>query len=144
MAALTHGDGVITSAVDRLSRDATDLLVIARDMQRAGAGLRSIAEPVVHTTSDFAELVLAMLAVAAKLERRALQSAPSTAEPTPKPRASNSAASTHSPHISSKRPGNGLQKVRRSAALRGATMSVRRRFRGSRAEHCLLSIGPYQ
>src|SRR6266568_6652975 len=70
MAALTPGDVVITPAVDRLSRDATDLLVIARDMQRAGAGLRSIAEPVVDTTSDFAELVLAMLGVAAKLERR--------------------------------------------------------------------------
>jgi DNA invertase Pin-like site-specific DNA recombinase len=52
------------------SRDTTDLLVIARDMQRAGAGLRSLAEPVVDTTSDFAELVLAMLGVAAKLERR--------------------------------------------------------------------------
>jgi DNA invertase Pin-like site-specific DNA recombinase len=70
MAALTHGDVVITPAVDRLSRDATDLLVIARDMQRAGAGLHSIAEPVVDTTSEFAELVLAMLGVAAKLERR--------------------------------------------------------------------------
>jgi DNA invertase Pin-like site-specific DNA recombinase len=45
-------------------------MVIARDTQRAGAGLRSIAEPVVDTTSDFAELVLAMLGVAAKLERR--------------------------------------------------------------------------
>jgi len=32
--------------------------------------LRSLAEPVVDTTSDFAELVLAMLGVAAKLERR--------------------------------------------------------------------------
>ena len=70
MTALEPGDVVITPAVDRLSRDATDLLVIARDMQRAGAGLRSIAEPVVDTTSDFAELVLAMLGVAAKLERR--------------------------------------------------------------------------
>jgi DNA invertase Pin-like site-specific DNA recombinase len=70
MGVLTAGDVVITPAVDRLSRDATDLLVIARDMQRAGAGLRSIAEPVVDTTSDFAELVLAMLGVAAKLERR--------------------------------------------------------------------------
>src|ERR1700736_2927312 len=67
---LAPGDVVITPAVDRLSRDVTDLLVIARDMQRAGAGLRSIAEPVVDTTSDFAELVLAMLGVAAKLERR--------------------------------------------------------------------------
>jgi DNA invertase Pin-like site-specific DNA recombinase len=44
--------------------------VIARDMQRTGAGLRSLAEPVVDTTSDFTELVLAMLGVAAKLERR--------------------------------------------------------------------------
>ena len=70
MAALAHGDVVIIPAVDRLSRDTTDLLVIARDMQRAGAGLRSIADPVVDTTSDFAELVLAMLGGAAKLERR--------------------------------------------------------------------------
>jgi DNA invertase Pin-like site-specific DNA recombinase len=70
MAALAHGDVVIIPAVDRLSRDTTDLLVIARDMQRAGAGLRSLAEPVVDTTSDFADVVLAMLGVAAKLERR--------------------------------------------------------------------------
>jgi uncharacterized protein DUF190/resolvase-like protein len=39
MAALTHGDVVIIPAVDRLSRDATDLLVIARDMQRAGGSV---------------------------------------------------------------------------------------------------------
>jgi DNA invertase Pin-like site-specific DNA recombinase len=70
MGGLAHGDVVIISAVDRLSRDTTDLLVIARDIQRAGAGLRSLAEPVLDTTGDFAELVLAMLGVAAKLERR--------------------------------------------------------------------------
>jgi DNA invertase Pin-like site-specific DNA recombinase len=70
LAAVTQGDVVIIPAVDRLSRDTTDLLVIARYLQKAGAGLRSIAEPVVDTTSDFAELVLAMLGVAAKLERR--------------------------------------------------------------------------
>jgi DNA invertase Pin-like site-specific DNA recombinase len=67
---LAPGDVVITPAVDRLSRDVTDLLMIARDMQRAGTGLRSIAEPVVDTRSDFAALVLAMLGVAVKLERR--------------------------------------------------------------------------
>jgi DNA invertase Pin-like site-specific DNA recombinase len=38
-------------------------------MQRAGARLRSLAEPVLDTTGGFAELVLAMLGVAAKLER---------------------------------------------------------------------------
>jgi predicted DNA-binding WGR domain protein len=47
--------------------------VIARDLQKAGAGLRSIAEPVVDNNSDFAELVLAMLGVAAKLERRRIK-----------------------------------------------------------------------
>jgi DNA invertase Pin-like site-specific DNA recombinase len=73
MAAVGPGDVVIIAAVDRLSRDTTDLLVIARDLQKAGAGLRSIAEPVVDTTSDFAELVLAMLGVAAKLERRRIK-----------------------------------------------------------------------
>ena len=46
-------------AVDRLSRDTTDLLVIAREMQRAGAGIRSIVEPFLDTTSDFAEIVFA-------------------------------------------------------------------------------------
>jgi DNA invertase Pin-like site-specific DNA recombinase len=70
MKALAPGDVVVIPAVDRLSRDTTDLMVIARDMQRAGAGLRSLAEPVLDTTGDFAELVLAMLGVAAKLERR--------------------------------------------------------------------------
>jgi DNA invertase Pin-like site-specific DNA recombinase len=73
LAAAGHGDVVIVAAVDRLSRDTTDLMVIARDLQRAGAGLRSLAEPVVDTTSDFAELVLAMLGVAAKLERRRIR-----------------------------------------------------------------------
>lgn len=70
MKALEPGDVVITPAVDRLSRDTTDLLVIARDMQRAGAGIRSLAEPFLDTTSDFAEIIFAILGVAAKLERR--------------------------------------------------------------------------
>jgi DNA invertase Pin-like site-specific DNA recombinase len=70
MKALAPGDVVITPAVDRLSRDTTDLLVIAREMQRAGAGIRSLAEPYLDTTSDFAEIVFAILGVAAKLERR--------------------------------------------------------------------------
>jgi DNA invertase Pin-like site-specific DNA recombinase len=64
------GDVVTTPAVDRLSRDTTDLLIIARDMQRAGAGIRSLAEPFLDTTSDFAEIIFAILGVTAKLERR--------------------------------------------------------------------------
>ena len=70
MKRLAPGDVVITPSVDRLSCDTTDLLVLAREMQRAGAGIRSLAEPYLDTTSDFAEIVLAILDVAAKLERR--------------------------------------------------------------------------
>src|SRR3954463_7083171 len=73
MAALAHGDVVIIPAVDRISRDTTDLLVIARRMKEAGAGLRSLAEPFLDTTSDFAEIVLAILGVAAKLERHRIK-----------------------------------------------------------------------
>ena len=42
-------------------------------MQTAGAGIRSIAEPFLDTTSDFAEIVFAILGVAAKLERRRIR-----------------------------------------------------------------------
>jgi DNA invertase Pin-like site-specific DNA recombinase len=62
-----------SNLVARLSHYTTDLMVIARDLHKAGARLRSLAEPVVDTTSDFAELVLAMLGVAAKLERRRIR-----------------------------------------------------------------------
>jgi DNA invertase Pin-like site-specific DNA recombinase len=61
---------MIIPAIDRLSRDTTDLLIIAREMQRAGAGIRSLAEPFLDTTSDFAEIVFAILGVAAKLKHR--------------------------------------------------------------------------
>src|SRR5829696_5351668 len=71
MAALTLGDVVVIPAVDRLSRDTTDLLAIARDMQRAGAGLRSLAEPAVDTTSDFAQVVEAKLERCRIIERTA-------------------------------------------------------------------------
>jgi DNA invertase Pin-like site-specific DNA recombinase len=73
LSAVALRDVVIVTAVDRLSRDTTDLLNIVRDLQNVGAGLRSLAEPVVDTTSDFAELVLAILGVAAKFERRRIQ-----------------------------------------------------------------------
>jgi hypothetical protein len=43
--------------------------VLAREMQRAGAGIRSLAEPCLDTPSDFAEIVFAILGVTAKLER---------------------------------------------------------------------------
>src|SRR3954454_21737761 len=97
MKALAPGDIVIIPAVDRLSRDTTDLLVIAREMQRAGAGIRSLAEPYLDTTSDFAEIVFAILASTPSLNAAASSTAPHGSFPTPTPRASNSGASRSSP-----------------------------------------------
>jgi hypothetical protein len=39
------GDIVVPQAADRRSRDSPDVPVIARDVQRAGAGVNSWAEP---------------------------------------------------------------------------------------------------
>jgi hypothetical protein len=41
---LASGDVVIIPAVDQMSRDTTDLFLITREMQKAGAGIRSLAE----------------------------------------------------------------------------------------------------
>jgi DNA invertase Pin-like site-specific DNA recombinase len=109
MKKLAPGDVVITPAVDRLSRDTTDLLIIARDIQRAGAGIRSLAEPFLDTTSDFAEIIFAILGVAAKLERRRILE-----------------------RTSRKRPASASRPVRHSEASPAAIMSARVRFRGCR------------
>jgi DNA invertase Pin-like site-specific DNA recombinase len=69
IAKLPDGDVVVISAVDRLNRDTTDQPVIARDMQRAGAGLRSLAEPVVDTVRHL-RTGACHGGVSAKLERR--------------------------------------------------------------------------
>ena len=129
MAALAPGDVVIIPAVDRLSRDTTDLLVIARDMQRAGAGLRSIAEPVVDTTSDFAELVLAMLGVAAKLERRRIAERTARGRADAKAKGVKFGRKPISPRISSKRyakrlaEGETQRSIARSYNVSQATIS---------------------
>ncbi|MGH7189471.1 MAG: recombinase family protein [Acetobacteraceae bacterium] len=69
MSILSPGDVVIIPAADDLSCDTTDLLMIAREVQRAGAGIRSLAEPFLDSASDSAEIVIAFLGVAARRER---------------------------------------------------------------------------
>ena len=136
MAAVSDGDVVIIPAVDRLSRDTTDLLVIARDLKKAGVGLRSIAEPVVDTTSDFAELVLAMLGVAPKLERRRIK------ERTERGRSDAKAKGVkfgRKPKLTTHQQREAIRRRdkdggKRCARLPAATMSARQRFRGSAHE----------
>ena len=67
--ALETGDVLTVTSVDRLARDTRDLLNILHDVKQAGAGFRSLAEPLVDTTSELADVVIAVLGIAAKYER---------------------------------------------------------------------------
>lgn len=67
--ALDAGDVLMVTSTDRLARNTRDLLNILHAVKEAGAGFRSIAEPMVDTTSQFAEVIIAVLGVAASYER---------------------------------------------------------------------------
>jgi DNA invertase Pin-like site-specific DNA recombinase len=69
IAALDAGDVLMVTSTDRLARNTRDLLNILHAVREASAGFRSIAEPMVGTTSQFAEVIIAVLGVAASYER---------------------------------------------------------------------------
>jgi DNA invertase Pin-like site-specific DNA recombinase len=67
--ALDHGDVLMVTATDRLARNTRDLLNILHEVKEAGAGFRSLAEPMVDTTSQFADVIIAVLGIVASWER---------------------------------------------------------------------------
>lgn len=66
---LRPGDVVVVSRLDRLARSTRDLLEIVEGFQRAGAGLRSLAEPWADTTSAAGRMVMTVFAGIAEFER---------------------------------------------------------------------------
>jgi|SRR6516162_2018353 hypothetical protein len=94
---LAPGNVVITPAVDRLSRDTTDLLVIAHEMQRAGPESdrwpsRSLIRP-----RSLPRLSLPFLALRPSWNAAAFSNVRHAAGPMRRPRASSSAVSRLSP-----------------------------------------------
>lgn len=73
LATVEAGDTVVIPAIDRLSRDVADLLTIARDLQAADVGLRSLAEPIIDTRGELSEVVLAVLGIVGKLEHKRIR-----------------------------------------------------------------------
>ncbi|MBP2498234.1 DNA invertase Pin-like site-specific DNA recombinase [Methylobacterium sp. PvP062] len=49
------------------------MLTIARDLRAAGVGLHSLTEPILDTTNEMADVILAVLGLAAKLEHKRLR-----------------------------------------------------------------------
>jgi DNA invertase Pin-like site-specific DNA recombinase len=67
--ALGPGDVIIVTRLDRLARSTRDLLNILDTVGKAGAGFKSIADPMIDTTSPHGKLILAVLAALSEFER---------------------------------------------------------------------------
>src|SRR4051794_10224183 len=67
--ALTPGDVVVVTRIDRLARSTFDLFAIVRQIVEAGAQFRSLAEPWADTSTSTGRLMLAVLGGLADVER---------------------------------------------------------------------------
>jgi DNA invertase Pin-like site-specific DNA recombinase len=68
IAVLDVDDELVVTSTDRIACNTRNLLNILHRVKEAGAGFRSIMEPIIDTTSQFAEVVFAVLDVAARYE----------------------------------------------------------------------------
>jgi len=69
LASLASGDVLLVTRLDRLARSTRDLLNVLDAVAKAGAGFKSIADPMIDTTSAHGKLILAVLAALAEFER---------------------------------------------------------------------------
>jgi DNA invertase Pin-like site-specific DNA recombinase len=66
---LEPGDVLMVTRLDRLARSTRDLLNILDTIAKAGAGFKSLADPMIDTTSPHGKLILAVLGALAEFER---------------------------------------------------------------------------
>jgi DNA invertase Pin-like site-specific DNA recombinase len=69
IAALSQGDVLLVTRLDRLARSTRDLLNVLAAIAEKGAGFRSIADPMIDTTSAHGRSILAVLGALAEFER---------------------------------------------------------------------------
>jgi DNA invertase Pin-like site-specific DNA recombinase len=69
IAVLSQGDVLLVTRLDRLARSTRDLLNVLATVSEKGAGFRSLADPMIDTTSPHGKLILAVLGALAKFER---------------------------------------------------------------------------
>jgi DNA invertase Pin-like site-specific DNA recombinase len=69
IAALGGGDVLLVTRLDRLARSTRDLLNVLATVAEKGAGFRSLADPMIDTTSPHGQLIIAVLGALAEFER---------------------------------------------------------------------------
>jgi len=69
MRALNPGDVVVVTRLDRLARSSRDLLNIVHELEEAGCGFTSLAEPWCDTTSPAGKLLVTILGGISEFER---------------------------------------------------------------------------
>jgi DNA invertase Pin-like site-specific DNA recombinase len=67
--ALREGDVLLVTRLDRLARSTRDLLNVLAAVADKAAGFRSIADPMIDTTSPHGKLILAVLGALSEFER---------------------------------------------------------------------------
>jgi len=67
--ALRAGDVLVVTRLDRLARSTRDLLNVLGAVADKAAGFRSIADPMIDTTSPHGKLILAVLGALSEFER---------------------------------------------------------------------------
>jgi len=67
--ALSVGDVLLVTRLDRLARSTRDLLNVLATVSERQAGFRSLADPMIDTTSPHGKLILAVLGALAEFER---------------------------------------------------------------------------
>src|SRR5689334_13150316 len=67
--ALREGDVLLVTRLDRLARSTRDLLNVLAAVADKAAGFRSLADPMIDTTSPHGKLILAVLGALSEFER---------------------------------------------------------------------------
>jgi DNA invertase Pin-like site-specific DNA recombinase len=67
--ALNAGDVLLVTRLDRLARSTRDLLNVLASVSEKGAGFRSLADPMIDTSSPHGKLIIAVLGALAEFER---------------------------------------------------------------------------
>jgi DNA invertase Pin-like site-specific DNA recombinase len=69
IAALSEGDVLLVTRLDRLARSTRELQNVLDAVGKAGAGFKSLADPMIDTTSPHEKLILVVLGALAEFER---------------------------------------------------------------------------